>query len=147
MKSVDLSPLLHSAKYEEGWKALSYTYAGTFILDGKSLNSKQISNDIRELLSLLKNNRSKKFPRILCRFILIIVYCVDEVSEDVVEHLKIDNFGGRGWSAHPLLYCRTKSEIVFREAIQNQTLLIYRYLERWFDDGTKLARELDGNKK
>lgn len=142
MKSIDLSPLLHSANFEEGWKALSYTYAGTFILDGQSLTSDRILNDISELLNHLKKNRMAKYPRFLSRYVVVIIYCFDEVSEEVMNYLKITNFGGLKWSAHAILYKR-KSGIVFKEAVQNQTLLIYENLERWFDAGGKLAQQLD----
>jgi len=85
MKTGDHSPLLHSANFEEGWKAFSYTYAGTFILDGESLNSEQINNNVRWLLNHLKKKRITKFPRFLSRYVLVLVYCFDEVNEEVID--------------------------------------------------------------
>lgn len=119
--------------------ALSYTYTGIFVFSGCSLNPKRIKNDINSSLVVLKENRKTKIPRPLSRSLLIVVYLVETSDESILDYLKITKFRGQGWSAHFLLYQAGNSSVIFREAVQNETLAIYKTMERLFDKGVGLC--------
>ena len=139
MKDVTPSVFLSEPIFEAKWIAMSYLCSGVFVLDGQELSGDRLYCDAIKMVSMTRRSRRVGIFRALGRCLVVPVYCSSGYREDIVDLCVRHEFRGFGWSVHPLLYDVSKSQIVFREAVQNRTILFYDYLDHLFDKGLKLA--------
>lgn len=134
---------LGDGMFDERWVSLSRVYSGIFILDGKSLSPERYRSDCERLLQILLSARMSRFPRFLTRFIIVPVYCAESFSGAVLDHL----YGGQRGSSkkaslHPILFNSVDKVLIAKHSVQNETLLIYPYLEKLFEQGEATAQSI-----
>lgn len=127
--------------FDERWVNFSRIQSGIFILDGELLSPERYRSDCYRLRQILLSSQRSRFSRFLTRLIIVPIYCVTSFSDAIFEHLYRDQRENLKKSDfHPVLFDSINNVVIAKLACQNETLLIYPYLEKLFAHGEARAR-------
>lgn len=133
---------LQEPVFTERWLGLSYTFSGTFILDGKDLTPERAKRDFYVLYDATLFHRKRRRPRGVARFFLVPIYCAASFHKETWEYLFGYNRPSR-WAVamKPVLYNSRSNNIEAKDAVQNDTLAYYWYLKELFGHGISRAAQ------
>ena len=142
-ESSTISEQLAEATYSEKWKAGFYAYTGIFVIDGTDLTPEQANRDARHFREMVYSNRKRHMPWFLSMYFPILVYCAPKFRKDTVDYL----FGGRRsicrkGKIYVILFDSSIKSIHAKEAMQNDSIIYYKYLDELFSKGVALASAL-----
>ena len=132
--------------FAERWLGLAYTFSGTFILDGTDLTPERAKRDFDALYRATRSHRRRRLPRGIARFFLVPVYCAASFHDATRRYL----FGydrPRRWAVamKPVLFNSDSNNIDAKDAVQNDTLAYYSYLQTLFAQGVLRAAQHFGH--
>ena len=144
---TETSRIIKDPLVAERWVAGTYTYSGIFLLDGTGLTPAIVCNDLEMCYQSIRQQRVRRWPRGLARYILIPVYCAPLFKAETRSFLYgYDRPRRFGVLMKPILFNPEKNRVEVKDAVQNDTLMYYWYLKQLFAAGIFKAATHFGHK-
>jgi hypothetical protein len=138
----DISRNLQPPIFAKKWMGGVCIISGIFILDGVGLTPRQATNDLHSLYEAIRLQRACKWPRGIAWYVLIPVYCAPSFETAARDFLFGYNRPHRFYiSMMPVLYNSINNRTEAKDAVQNNTLMYYKYLRTLFAQGIVKAVE------